>query len=343
MLIVSLVTLGSPDQLTGGYLYHQRIADAAPAYDARIDFRSAKLTRNPFAADADVILIDSIAAAFVAPWLWRRPAGPAFAAILHQPPGGIDHGPVRRAVQRRLDQMLYRRCVLLVAASAALAEDLADTYGFASDRIHVIPPGRDVAATPARARDLRDGRRAAFLSVGNWVERKGTLELLEAFACLEGGLATLHLVGRVDIEPRYTERVRTRLSAPDLSDRVVVHGPVPRDEVALLYASADGFVLPSLREPYGTVYGEAMAFGLPVVGWRAGNLPNLVEDGVHGVLIEPGHINGLADGLRRLAIDEPWRHQLAEAARRRAENFPTWNESAAKLFAALKLLAQHTG
>ena len=89
-----------------------------------------------------------------------------------------------------------------------------------------------------------------------------------------------------------------------------------RDEVALLYASADVFVLPSTREPYGTVYGEAMACGLPVVGWRGGNLPNLADDGVHGVVVEPGHIEALADGLRRLATDEPWRRQLAVAARR---------------------------
>src|SRR5215210_2278368 len=51
MLIVSLVTLGSPDQLTGGYLYHRRMADDAAAHDARIDFVSARMSRDPFAGD----------------------------------------------------------------------------------------------------------------------------------------------------------------------------------------------------------------------------------------------------------------------------------------------------
>jgi len=49
-------------------------------------------------------------------------------------------------------------------------------------------------------------------------------------------------------------------------------------------------VLPSWREPYGTVYGEALAAGLPVVGWRAGNLPHLVSDGVEGVVLTPGDV-----------------------------------------------------
>ena len=58
--------------------------------------------------------------------------------------------------------------------------------------------------------------------------------------------------------------------------------------MAALYRDADVFVLPSLREPYGTVYGEAMAAGLPVVGWRAGNLPHLAGHGREGLLVEPG-------------------------------------------------------
>jgi glycosyltransferase involved in cell wall biosynthesis len=205
----------------------------------------------------------------------------------------------------------------------------------------VVPPGADVAPPPSPADevpDLRVGRRAAFLSVGNWVARKGTLELLEAFAALPGELATLHLAGRDDPEPAYGARVRARLAAPDLQGRVVVHGPLPQDEVARLYAAADAFVLPSHREPYGTVYGEALAAGLPVVGWRAGNLPHLADDGVEGVILEPGDQRGLTEALRRLALDESWRAGLAAAARRRGQRLPTWADSAVAFFAVLRSL-----
>ena len=92
-----------------------------------------------------------------------------------------------------------------------------------------------------------------------------------------------------------------------------------------------------------TGYGEAMAAGLPVAGWHAGNLPNLANDGVHGVVVEPGDVRGLADGLRRLASDEPWRAKLAAAARRRADDFPTWSHSADELFAALRQLVRRCG
>jgi glycosyltransferase involved in cell wall biosynthesis len=175
--------------------------------------------------------------------------------------------------------------------------------------------------------------------VGNWVERKGTLDLLDAFGRLPPSLATLHLVGRTDVERRYGERVASALARPDLAGRVVVHGPVTREEVARLYRSADVFVLPSYREPYGTAYGEAMAAGLPVVGWRAGNLPHLAEHGREGLVLDPGDVAGLAAALERLADDPAYRERLGAAARRRAHDLPTWDDTAGLFFGLLRRLA----
>jgi glycosyltransferase involved in cell wall biosynthesis len=351
MFAVSLVTLGSPEQLTGGYLYHRRMAELAPLHDAHVDLVAVPALPFPLPAAAvgrvlrrthrsDVVVIDSIAAAFVAPW-WRfRPPPVAtgrsqpLAAILHQPPGGIDHRWPRRAAQAALDRALYRRCDLLMLASETLS---ATVPGVPSV---VVAPGRDVAPAPSGPPvDLRQGRQAALLSVGNWVARKGTLDLLEAFGRLSPALATLHLVGRTDVDRRYAARVRARLARPDLAGRVVVHGPVTRGEVATLYRSADVFVLPSYREPYGTVYGEAMAAGLPVAGWRAGNLAHLARDGREGRVLEPGDIAGLSAALRRLAEDAEHRQRLAEAARARGQRLPTWNDTAGRFFAVLRELA----
>jgi glycosyltransferase involved in cell wall biosynthesis len=113
---------------------------------------------------------------------------------------------------------------------------------------------------------------------------------------------------------------------------------VDRATVSGMYRSSDAFVLASTKEPYGTVYGEAMAAGLPVVGWRAGNLPHLAEHEREALIIEPGDITGLSTALRRLAEDEQLRARLGEAARHRAQSLPTWEDSARSLFAALRRL-----
>ncbi len=360
MLAVSLVTLGSPDQLTGGYLYHRRMADLAPAHDARIRFVSFRPQPLPVAAlqgprvmrsaqrpPAHVLLLDSICAAFLAPWLaLRRPRLP-LAAILHQPPGGIDSLGARRKVQEILDVRAYHDVDVLILASEALRHELPPRLLHGREVV-VVPPGRDVATEASdvgdlrhgwRAADLRQGRRAALLCVGNWVARKGILELLEAFAGLPEDAATLHLVGRHDIDPAYERQVRARLADPHLAHRVVIHGPVDSATVAGMYRAADVFVLASTKEPYGTVYGEAMAAGLPVVGWDAGNLPHLATHESEGLIVSAGDTTALRDALRRLTDDEALRTRLAAAAARKGMSFPTWEASAAQLFDVLKASA----
>jgi glycosyltransferase involved in cell wall biosynthesis len=347
-LHVALLTLGDPGRLTGGYLYHRRMAEAATRHDARLAFVScpdgpfplpalagAAVLRRASRTGAEVLLLDSIAAAYLAPWVQLR-ARSLLVAVLHQPPGGIDHGPIRSRLQAALDRLAYRRARLLIVASDSLAEQLV-AQGMSSTRLRVVPPGRDVAPRASSPPgDLRQGRRAALLCVGNWVERKGIHTLLEAVASLPAESATLHLVGDDRADPRYAERVRARLARSDLGDRVVVHGPLPLADVAAFYSAADVFVLPSLKEPYGTVYGEAMAAGLPVVGWRAGNLPYLADNEREGLILPPGDVPGLAQALARLAGDEVLRRRLAEAARQRARRRPTWEESAALFFGAIR-------
>lgn len=341
-IIAALLTLGDPGRLTGGYLYHRRLAALAPRHGVRLAFVSfperpfplavvdaRRVLRRAERLGAEVFVLDSIAAAYLGPWLALRPPARPLIAMLHQPPGGIDHGPLRSGVQAFLDRLAYRRASRLLVASDSLAAHLI-AAGTPRALMQTVPPGRDVAATTsAPVGDLRQGRRAAFLCVANWVPRKGIHDLLAAFARVPADTGTLHLVGDDRADASYAARLRGRLAQPDLSGRVVVHGPVTVERVAAFYAAADAFVLPSLIEPYGTVYGEAMALGLPVVGWRSGNLPYLAQDGREGLLLTRGDIAGLARALQRLAGDDDLRRRLGDAARRRAGAWPTWDDSAA--------------
>lgn len=340
--------MGDPQTLTGGYLYHRRLAQLAPAHSARIDFISfpdwpfpspafvgRRVLRRSVGLGARVLVLDSIAAAYAASWLGRASPELPVVAMIHQPPGGIDHGPLRTKLQARFDDTAYGKSHCLLVASDALAESIGGR-GFKGP-IVVVPPGRDPAPEAATIDyDLRRGTGSAFLCVANWVERKGLLELLDAFSLLRPDAGCLHLVGDRGAQPRYGDKIRARLSRGDLAGRVIVHGRVSEKHVAGLYSAADVFVLPSFREPYGTVYGEAMAGGLPVVGWRAGNLPYLARDREEGIVVPPGDVNALAAALERLARDEPLRRRMGETARLRAQSFPTWEETAEMFFGALR-------
>ena len=326
-LVLSLITLGDPHRLSGGYLYHLRMAAAAPAHEARIRFlsfpewpfplaalRGPALLRRTEELRASAVVLDSIAAAFTGPALAMRRLGVPLIAVLHQPPAASTTplfargaGPAGSAGAAASGPPDRRKRPPRGAARRSWARGVSD-----SSR----PPGtgRRISTRRSCARPPC-GRRAAFLSVANWLPPKGILELLEAFARLPADAGTLHLVGDESADARYTARVRSRLAEGDLIGRVVTHGPLPLKDVAALYAAADVFVLPASRESYGTVWGEAMAFGLPVVGWRAGNLPHLAEDRREGLLAEPGDIGALSHALMQLALDANLRTRLGAAAK----------------------------
>ncbi|MGO8961707.1 MAG: glycosyltransferase family 4 protein [Streptosporangiaceae bacterium] len=326
-----MITRGDPATLSGGYRYQRRMAEAAGRNDARLSFASLP-ARLAFlhggralrtASQADVVLVDSIAAASLAPWLLlRRPK--RLAAVVHQPPGGIDHPPFRRWLQASLDRSVYKRCDTVIVASALLADWL--------EHAAVVPPGRDQQAG-TQVCDLRHGARAAALCVANWLPNKGIVELLAAVGQLAPGMLRLHLAGDERLGTAYGQRVIRGLG--ELSDRVVRHGPCSDAEVARLYRSADLFVQPSRWETYGTAVAEAMDAGLPVIGWRCGNLPHLVDNEKQGIVIAPGDVPALAAALRRLAEDEAERRRMGAEATSRARSLPTWEQSAHRFFAIL--------
>jgi glycosyltransferase involved in cell wall biosynthesis len=360
---VTLLTVGDPNRVTGGYLFHRRLADRAPDHGAEVRFVSIPDLPLPWATaaglvwllapetrNADVLVLDSIAATAAAPWLGHVRA--PIVGMLHQPPGGIDAPHVQRRFRMPFDRRAYRACEMLMVASDWLAGELQAT-GLPADRIRVVSPGKDldVAASSSTGlggvggidrASLRRDRLMAVICVANWLPRKGILELLEAIAGMPDAVATLHLVGDTATPGPYAGRVRERIGRADLRDRVVLHGLIGQAAVHRLYLAGDAFVLPSFEEPYGTVWGEAMAAGLPVVGWRAGNLPFLADHDVDGLLVPVGDIRALRAEIERLARDEALRERLGHAAQVRAAARPTWDQTAARFFAIIhELLAGH--
>ena len=348
---MTLLTVGDPSRVTGGYLFHRRMADRAPDNGAELQFVSIPDLPLPWATaaglagllaratrSADVLVLDSIAASAAAPWLGRVRA--PVVGMLHQPPGGIDAPQIQRWFRAPFDRHAYRACAVLMVASEWLAAELV-AAGLPGDRLRVVAPGKDldVAGGGATSENdvgdidraaLRRGGFMAAVCVANWLPRKGIIELLEATAGLPDDVVTLHLVGDSATRGGYARRVHQRIGQADLNDRVVVHGLIHPAAVHRIYQTVDAFVLPSFEEPYGTVWGEAMAAGLPVVGWQAGNLPFLADHGRDGVLVPVGDIPALGRAIEWLARDPALRERLGHAAHLRAAARPTWDETAAR-------------
>ncbi|MGI9028599.1 MAG: glycosyltransferase family 4 protein [Ilumatobacteraceae bacterium] len=356
MLRIALVTQGDPDRVSGGSIYHRRIAELADAHGAEIRFVVMPSRPFPLAIvdgpaalreareGADVMVVDSLASNTLGPWISAGLGRDVpIVGSVHQDVGGVDSGAVRRVLQARLDRMAWAGAAHLVVPSEHLAAQLV-AHGLDRSTITVVQPGRDLPlprvdhrAVPAV--DLRRGRRTALLCVASWLPNKGVVELLDAVAALPEPLAMLHLVGDEDVDRPYRRRVLQRLDRYRFDGRVVRHGIVAPEDIGALYAAADAFVLASASESYGMVYGEAMVAGLPIVGWAGGNLANLVDDGVEGRVVPTGDGEGLIAALVELSTDGAMRERLGHAARVRAAGLPTWAETAERFFTVCREVA----
>ncbi len=227
----------------------------------------------------------------------------------------------------RFRNTLLRRTNAVVAISQAIAREAVEA-GFPREKVHIIPHGIDMSEYAPVSSDRKGALRATLglpadkllvTYTGRLIEGKGLETLFAAIRSL-ADVPRLHVVlvgsgqGQViSIE----EKLREFALGPALSGRVTFTGRV--DNVAAYLQASDIFIFPTLDEALGMSAVEAQACGLPAVASRTGGVPDVIEDGVTGILAPPGEVEPLAAGLRRLIEDPALRSRYADAARRRTE------------------------
>jgi glycosyltransferase involved in cell wall biosynthesis len=222
----------------------------------------------------------------------------------------------------------------VVVTSAATARLVASDYAVPGERITVARPGSDPVPL---AQGNNDGT-VRLLSVGAVVPRKGFDVLVAALATLTDLNWQLTIAGDRTRDRDCAELLDAAIARHGLGDRIAVPGAVSAPRLEALYAKADVFALASHFEGYGMAYAEAIAHGLPVIGSRAGAIPETVPPDA-GLLVTPGDIAAFATALRRVIGDADLRRRLAEAARAAAPRLPAWQQSAAIFAGALETLA----
>ncbi len=197
----------------------------------------------------------------------------------------------------------------------------ADTVLAASRAVAARMPALDAEVVygpvdpdpPATAAPWPTGNGPVVGFVGRLEPRKGPLDLVAAAPAIRAGAprARVVIVGEepYGLAPEYTRQV--------LASSEVEHHPW-NDNAPGLMRHLDVLVLPSYEEPFGTVLAEAMAVGTPVVATRVNGLPEVVQDGVTGRLVDPGDPPALATAVLEVLAR---RRDMGAAARAHAERF----------------------
>ncbi len=225
-----------------------------------------------------------------------------------------------------LEKELMQRAQAIRANSAAIRRDIEQAYDFRFDdaSLRLVPLGMpDVMAAPASApAPARADGAISVLFVGRLEARKGIDVLLAAidpvlaqhpqvrFRIL--GDDTLLMQGA---QLSYKEHCRQGGQLARWGERVSFEGRVDDATLRAAYRDCDIFVAPSRYESFGLVFVEAMREARPVIGCAAGGMPEVVSDGVNGLLVAPGDSAALAGAINRLAASPELRERMGRAGR----------------------------
>ena len=230
-----------------------------------------------------------------------------------------DTGDLLTPIQRRLQKVVCRFADCVLVNAEAIRQSLLE-QGYAPSKIVVIRNGIMLSKFTGKGRSAvlrrelglpRSARLVAVFSRLNWM--KGVEFFLDAAIVLAGRFPDVYfLVVGDGGNKKALEEQACRLG---LGQRVVFTGF--RNDVSDLLSEVAISVLPSLSEGTSNTLLESMAAGIPVIATRVGGNPEVIEDGVSGLLVQPRDSAALAGAMGRLLDDEDLALRLGQAGRRR--------------------------
>ncbi len=240
--------------------------------------------------------------------------GEEYTFAIHTP-----HSPPSFALRltRTLQRVALRRAKRLVAPCAAHAQTIAEELRCSVETISVVPHGLPMPiATQTRLPQL-----PLVLFVGRLSAIKGAYDALSAFAKARQAIPHAQLVLIGDPHPTAPQAaIEAWIAQLGISESVQQLGSLSRQALSGWYAQARLLLMPSYYESFGLVALEAMAHGLPVIGYASGGLPELIGQG--GMLAPRSDTDALAEALvRALSDDQVWR-TLSARALERAASYP---------------------
>lgn len=200
----------------------------------------------------------------------------------------------------KLEESLFRKsgAACVIANSEMVKREIVDLYGYPADKIDIVRNGVPLEKfrfDPA----LREKSRAelklksneiALLFAGSGWERKGLRFAIEAFELCRDRKLRLLVAGRGDQRVYRPKRFFTEEPVRFLGEVADLHP---------IYAAADIFILPSIYDPFSNACLEALACGLPAITTRDNGFSEIVEDGVHGTIVDvPNDVRALAEAIR---------------------------------------------
>jgi glycosyltransferase involved in cell wall biosynthesis len=219
------------------------------------------------------------------------------------------HGVTKSPVQRTFFRIAFGHAERILVLGSSFATAL-EPFGFGQGKVACFTTMFDEGLFKGLSRGRAD-KAIHILFLGRFIPVKGIYELLEAFHRISKERQDLVLVmaGHSDEVSRAKEWCAKR----GLEDKVIFPGYVSGDKKGQLLLDSDIFVLPSYHgEGCPIALLEAMGARLAVITTPVGGVPDIVQDGVNGIFVQPKNVDALENALRRLIDDPGLRARMAQ-------------------------------
>jgi glycosyltransferase involved in cell wall biosynthesis len=346
-MTLALVLYGRLDTLTGGFLYDRYLVDALQRRGHRIEVMGLpwrrygaclldnfsrglcdRLRRGPW----DLILQDEL----VHPSLFRlnrrirRRGGTPIVSIVHQV---LCRQPRRRwfnLAYRQVERGYFQTVDAFIFNSTATRDQVRQLVG--KTLLHCVarPAGSRLGTLSSQGLITEKCRQSGpleLLFVGHLSPVKGLHALLAGLTRVPRAMWRLTLVGDMDADRRYVRQVRAVIAAHGLEKQVVFRGRLDGDDLKAVYCRSHVFAMPFAQEGFGIAPLEAMGFGLPVIGSRAGGVREFVRHGENGFLVAPGDLESVRRHLEVLHRDRGRLIAMGTSAFNTGCAWPSWQQS----------------
>jgi glycosyltransferase involved in cell wall biosynthesis len=343
---VYLIEPHSGGRISGGFLYNAKIAEFEPRVERRAvrpdrleDDLRALTFPEPAWLLADSLFLNAEQLGIFQ--RFRSGSGHGLGLLLHAFPSFIQAAEDRGALERALPlsptdvELTLLDALDVVVTPGPYAPRLLEAGGARVPAV-ICPPGVDAEPLSPRTQSESAAQRVELVSIGGVTPLKGLLDAADALSRLRSADFRWTIVGNLDVAPDHVAELRARTHALGLGERVVFAGQRAHEETLATLRASDLMLLPSYTENHPLVALEALAAGVPVVGYEVGGLPDIVRHDEQGLLAPLLDIAGLARVLDILIVNAALRRRLADGCIRKAREFPSWREAARGFHRALE-------
>ena len=316
-----LLTSFRPEKRRWYFAWHRKMVKNPPAFRARTRLLDKRLRSK--LAEFDIVL--QVGGLF-APFRGQNPKPLALFCDYTTKLAERNYRPWFQLTKSQaaewydLETRLYQSCAVLFTASENTRSSLLHDYSVEASRVRVVGEGVDaVHEHPGKSYN-----ESTVLFVGIDFERKGGPVLLRAFAQVKNRVPAAKLI---IVGPRACSAQEGVLWLGHVTDR---------KQLSKLFSEATVGVLPSICEPFGLSLIEAMAHGLPVIGSSRDAMPEIIDNGRSGYLVDAGDSHALAERLIELLSSPELCARLGSYGRARVTERFLWNHVVGAVEAGLR-------